>query len=307
VGLRRARLTACSLVVLGAAAWASGAVAVRYASSPSSAPCAALSPGDHVLHVDQRPPLLLHVPRGGATRPLPLLLALHGAGETGADFAHDTNFSRLADEQRFLVAYPSAGGPHAFWNMSGQVPGAPDHVQALSESLDDIEGAACVDRARVFATGVSNGGGMAARLACDVSGRLAGVAAVAGGYRALPPCRPARALPVLEIHGTGDTVVPYGGRPPDYAGSVRRWLYQWRRIDGCQGLARRFTPQSGVHEIAWTRCAAGTVVAHVRLDRVPHGWPGGPATRTQNGRFAATWRTWQFFRSLPSRAPATGA
>jgi len=263
VGLRRARLTACSLVVLGAAAWASGAVAVRYASSPSSAPCAALSPGNHVLHVDQRPPLLLHVPRGGATRPLPLLLALHGAGETGADFAHDTNFSRLADEQRFLVAYPSAGGPHAFWNMSGQVPGAPDHVQALSESLDDIEGAACVDRARVFATGVS--------------------------------------------HGTGDTVVPYGGRPPDYAGSVRRWLYQWRRIDGCHGLARRFTPQSGVHEIAWTRCAAGTVVAHVRLDRVSHGWPGGPATRTQNGRFAATWRTWQFFRSLPSRAPATGA
>ena len=79
---------------------------------------------------------------------------------------------------------------------------------SCERSLDALEGVACVDRSRVFVTGVSNGGGMTARLACELSDRLAGAAPVAGGYRALPPCHPDRPLPILEIHGTGDQVVP---------------------------------------------------------------------------------------------------
>ena len=98
--------------------------------------------------------------------------------------------------------------------------------------------------------------GMTARLGCELSERLAGAAAVAGGYRSLPPCRPQRPLPVLEIHGTADQVVPYGGKAPDYRGSVARWLAQWRRIDGCRGKADRLRPAPGVTEIAWRACSA---------------------------------------------------
>ena len=178
--------------------------------------------------------VFLHAPRG-ANKPRPLVIALHGAGETGQDFADDTGFSRLADRDDFLVAYPSAGGANSFWNMSGAVPGGSNDVDVIERSLDQLEAAVCVDSARVFVTGVSNGGGMTARLGCELSERLAGVASVAGGYRSLPPCKPERPLPVLEIHGTADQVVPYDGKPPDYNGSVKRWLWQWRRIDGCQG------------------------------------------------------------------------
>ena len=117
----------------------------------------------------------------------------------------------------------AVGGPSDSWNTA---------------ALDQLEAAACVDPARVFVTGVSNGGGPTARLACDLSGRLAGVASVAGGYRTLRPCTPERPLPVLEIHGTADQVFPYGGKPRDYKASVRRWLGQWRRIDGCHGNGR---------------------------------------------------------------------
>jgi polyhydroxybutyrate depolymerase len=293
------------LVAVALVAWRAGAFAVDYASSPAHEPCPALSPGDHLLRIATPAGVRavhLHAPRG-AYRPLPLVLALHGAGETGPQFARDTGFSALADRERFLVAYPSAAGPHAFWNMSGSVAGAPDDVEALEQSLGQLERAACVNAARVFVTGVSNGGGMAGRLGCELSERLAGVAAVAGGYRALPPCRPQRPLPVLEIHGTADQVVPYGGRPPDYGGSVARWLALWRRIDGCRGAAARFTPAVGVHEIAWRRCAASTRVEHVRLDGVAHGWPGGPRSAPPPAPFAATWRTWEFFRSLPPRPP----
>jgi polyhydroxybutyrate depolymerase len=282
-----------------------GAKAVHDAPQPTPAPCPALTPGDHTLTIDTPEgarQVFLHAPPG-ANKPRPLVIALHGAGETGQDFANDTGFSRLADREDFLVAYPSAGSPNAFWNMSGSVPGGSNDVEAIERSLDQLEAAVCVDPARVFVTGVSNGGGMTARLGCELSERLAGVASVAGGYRALPPCKPERPLPVLEIHGTADQVVPYGGKPPDFNGSVKRWLWLWRRIDGCQGKADRVVPGPGVTEIAWRHCTAGTRVEHVRLDGQAHGWPGGPRTDPPPAPFAATWRTWQFFRSLPPRPP----
>jgi polyhydroxybutyrate depolymerase len=304
---RRTRAAAtilAGLVLLSVVAWQSGAKAVHYASDPSHEPCPALTAGDHTLTIETpegERQVFLHAPRG-AYRPRPLVIALHGAGETGKDFADDTGFSRLADREGFLVAYPSAGSPNSFWNISGATPGAND-VEALERSLDQLEGAACVDSARVFVTGVSNGGGMTARLACDLSERLAGAASVAGGYRSLPTCKPERPLPVLEIHGTADQVVPYGGKPPDFNGSVTRWLAQWRRIDGCHGKADRLKPAPGVTEIAWRHCSAGTRVEHVRLDGQAHGWPGGSRTEPPPAPFAATWRTWQFFRSLPPRPP----
>jgi polyhydroxybutyrate depolymerase len=309
VTARRARAVAtivAGLALLAVVAWQSGAKAVHYASDPTHEPCPALTPGDHTLTLDtpegQRQ-VFLHAPRG-AYKPRPLVIALHGAGETGTDFARDTGFSRLADREDFLVAYPSAGGPRSFWNISGQLPGGSNDVEALERSLDQLESAVCVDRARVFVTGVSNGGGMTARLGCELSERLAGVAAVAGGYRSLPPCRPQRPLPVLEIHGTADQVVPYGGKAPDYRGSVARWLAQWRRIDGCHGKADRLRPAPGVTEIAWRHCSAATRVEHVRLDGQAHGWPGGPRTDPPPAPFAATWRTWEFFRTLPPRPPS---
>jgi polyhydroxybutyrate depolymerase len=302
---RSAAILAAGLCLLALVGCGAAASAVHHASAPARKPCPALTPGDHTLTVttSEGPrQVFVHAPRG-ASKPRPLVIALHGAGQNGAKFAADTGYSRLADRENFIVAYPSAAGPNAFWNMSGQVPGGTNDVEAIERSLDQLEASVCVDRARVFVTGVSNGGGMAARLGCELSERLAGVAAVAGGYKALPPCRPERPLPVLEIHGTGDQVVPYRGQPPDYRGSVARWLAQWRRIDHCHGLADRMDPEDGVTEIAWRRCAAGTRVEHVRLDGEAHDWPGGPTTQPAAGQFAATWRTWRFFRSLPARPP----
>jgi polyhydroxybutyrate depolymerase len=294
-----------TLALIAFAAWQPGAKAVHDAPLPPPAHCPALAPGDHTLSIDTPEgarQVFLHAPPG-PNKPRPLVIALHGAGETGQDFANDTGFSRLADREDFLVAYPSAGSANAFWNMSGSVPGGSNDVEVIERSLDQLEAAVCVDSARVFVTGVSNGGGMTARLGCELSERLAGVASVAGGYRALPPCKPERPLPVLEIHGTADQVVPYAGKPPDYNGSVKRWLWLWRRIDGCQGKADRLVPAPGVTEIAWRHCTAGTRVEHVRLDGQAHGWPGGARTDPPPAPFAATWRTWQFFRSLPPRPP----
>jgi polyhydroxybutyrate depolymerase len=295
--LRFAALAAL-LVVLGLLA----VPAANDAAAPESSGCPpALSPGDHAINVVQdgmTRVVYLHVPKGGNQSPLALVLALGGAGQSGLDFAEDSGYSRLADRARFLVAYPTATGPRPFWNMNGHVPGKPDDVEFIRMALDSIEDAACVDRGRVYATGVSNGGGMAARLGCDLADRLTAVAPVAGGYGTLPACHPARALPILEIHGMADQVVPYAGKGPQHSGNAWDYVGMWRHIDGCQGAPRRTTLGSGVTQFAWQGCAAGSEVVHVRIDGEPHGWPGwGHTGPSPPGPFSSTGRTWSFFAS----------
>jgi polyhydroxybutyrate depolymerase len=293
--LRSAALAAL-LVVLGIFA----VPPAKDAAAPDGDGCPTLTPGDHTINVVQDGTtrvVYLHVPKGGNNAPLPLVLALGGAGQSGLDFAEDSGYSRLADRARFLVAYPSAAGPRPFWNMNGHVPGKPDDVEFLRMALDAIEDTACVDRGRVYATGVSNGGGMTARLGCDLADRLTAIAPVAGGYGTLPACHPARALPILEIHGMADQVVPYAGTGPQHVGNAWNYVGMWRHIDGCQGSVQRTTPQPGVTEFAW-RCSAGSEVVHVRIDGEPHSWPGWAHIRpSPPGPFSSTVRTWSFFAS----------
>ena len=100
-----------------------------------------------------------------------------------------------------------------------------------------MENVACIDRRSVYAAGVSNGGGMAALLACQLSDKIAAVAAVAGAYADLPDCHPPRPVSLLEIHGTADTTVPDGGRSGEDTDtdSVLSFVQSWIERDGCPG------------------------------------------------------------------------
>jgi poly(3-hydroxybutyrate) depolymerase len=80
--------------------------------------------------IDGRIPVVLHIPRHAA-RGEPLVLALPGAGQTASDFARYTGYSRLADQRRFIVAFPTATGKRPFWNISGASAGKPDDVAYL--------------------------------------------------------------------------------------------------------------------------------------------------------------------------------
>ena len=94
--------------------------------------------------MDGRTPVVLHVPaHGGAGRPL--VLVLPGAGQTASDFARYTGYSRLADQRRFIVAYPTATGVRPFWNMSGTSAGKPDDVAYLRSVIGAALKATCAD------------------------------------------------------------------------------------------------------------------------------------------------------------------
>jgi polyhydroxybutyrate depolymerase len=110
-----------------------------------------------------------------------------------------------------------------------------DDVAFTRGMLDRLEADLCVDPRRVFATGMSNGGFMSHRLACEMSDRIAAVAPVSG-VNTLATCTPTRAVSVLDFHGTADPTVPYAGGTefhwPSVEQSTSGWIARWLRRDG---------------------------------------------------------------------------
>jgi polyhydroxybutyrate depolymerase len=243
--------------------------------------------GDALLHVPPHP-----------KAPLPLVLAFHGAGGTGPGFAAESGLSKTADKYGFAVLYPTAGSARHFWSLNASM--QPDDVARVQALLPQAMRAACADPARLYATGVSNGGGFAARIGCELSGTFAAVAPVAGGYRALDPCPDGRRTSVLEIHGTSDHVVPYEGRPPDGAGAVVGFLAGWVRRDGCAAKTITTHPEDGVVRFSHPHCAAGLRVEHLRLAGTDHGWPGAdpPFPQHNPSELEANEEVLRFFKGV---------
>jgi polyhydroxybutyrate depolymerase len=257
---RRIRLS------LGFAALVASSAVALVAYDPTDPPPAAVAatdcvaaPGAHRLG-----DTLLHIP---PKPPVGLVLAFHGAGGTGDGFAGGTGFSGAADDHGFAVLYPSAAA-HQFWSLNDTM-GTTD-LDNLRALIPQALAQACTDR--VFATGVSNGGGFAARVACELDDVVA-IAPVAGGYRALDRCPATRRVSVLEVHGTADHVVPYRGKKPDHAGSVPRYLAGWAKRDGCAARPASTHETKVVTRLRYRGCADGLAVEHLRLKDVDHGWP----------------------------------
>jgi polyhydroxybutyrate depolymerase len=238
---------------------------------------------------------LVNVPRG-RPGPLPVVIALHGAGGNGRFMERYSNLTRVGNRAGFIAVYPDAAGK--FWQLTPTGEEGGDDVAVVRGLLDRVAAAACVDAARVYATGVSNGGGLVARLGCEMSDRVAAIAPVAGPYGGLPPCHPDRPVSVLEIHGTEDESVPYAGRPPNGTGSVAGYLAQWYGLDGCGPRVTRRRVTLRVLEVKRPACSAGTSVSHLKVLDGNHAWPGTPLDLAgHDSRLSAADAVWGFFRS----------
>ncbi len=220
---------------------------------------------------------VLHLPSALAGRQLPLVVAFHGFGGNGTDFARDTGLSELGDKDAFAVVYPSSSGPR--WQIAG---GSRD-IDFTRALLDQVEAVACIDTARVDAVGVSIGAGMAARVGCELSGRIAGLVLVSGGYRSLPACNPDRPISLLEIHGTADTTVPYGGQASNLAGAVLPYVVGWAARDRCGPSPTHTTIARHTLLYKWSGCAWGVVVEHLRIYGGRHGLPNAVGKEISSG------------------------
>jgi len=213
-----------------------------------------LTPGDHrrtLLFAGERRIYGLHVPPGydGGTA-VPLVVEFHGFQNNPTRAAGLFGLRTVADEEGFLVAWPlglfgKAGAPEAEtadgpsfnggWCCGGAARARIDDVDFARAVVDAVAAEAHIDRERVYATGLSNGGYMSYRLACEAADVFAAVAPVAGrvALRPTSQCRPLRPIAVIEFAGLNDPAVQYGGSIlyPSAAES----LAFWRDADGCAG------------------------------------------------------------------------
>ena len=170
----------------------------------------------------------LDVPMGAADQPRPLVLVFHGFDGQPRRLRRWSGFGRLAQRNGFIAVFPEGhegvelrGKTGVGWDMYPHESRDATFVSAL---LDRLEQDFCVDRARVYAAGLSNGGFFANVLGCRLADRLAGIAAVAGSMP-LRDCQPARPVAVQLIHGRRDQVVKV-----ELAQAARDW---WVRTNGC--------------------------------------------------------------------------
>jgi polyhydroxybutyrate depolymerase len=224
-------------------------------------------------------------------------LAFHGAGGSGRFMEHYSGLDREASRLGAITVYPDAKG--RTWNLEDE--GGPADVTFIRALLDKVAAEQCVDSSRIWAAGVSNGGGFTARLACVMADRLSAAVVVAGGFGALPECHPARPVSVLEIHGKGDRVVPYDGDArTSYRGAVLPWVRSWVKHDGCEARHSRHTRiNRRTVRLDWGPCENGTMVSHFAIVRGAHQWPGAtPPDPGPRPTISAANETWRFLTSL---------
>jgi polyhydroxybutyrate depolymerase len=253
----------------------------------------------------------VHVPPGAVgPRPAPLVLAFHGGGMTvygdgGLGFELFAHVRAKSDSSGFVLIEPE-GTPALPLTQPGtldvfnagncceqaeQKNGNVDDVGFVSAILDAIGKETCIDPKRVFATGLSNGAMLSHRLACQLSDKIAAIAAVSGGLgnrdldtlptpTTLFQCNPGRPVPILHIHGTQDACYPFdGGWGPLSLltfEAVPVTIASWVTRNGCDaGAPPSRVFQNGAASCYLYGCPKNAEVELCTIDGGGHYWPGG--------------------------------
>lgn len=263
---------------------------------------------------------LLHVPDSyDPTTPAPLIISMHAGATWPAQQKNLSRWNRIADENGAIVVYPS-GTPQVFnlariWHTFGRGAGLERDVRFIADLIDTLQSAYNIDPARVYADGMSNGGGMAFVLSCTLSDRIAAVGMVAPA-QSLPLdwCTATRPVPMITFHGTADSLVPYGGGrfgdpfnpvKPIFP-AVRDFVARLAERNRCVAGPIESPVAPDVTRREHADCAEGASVVLYTVVGGGHTWPGGkplPEWRVgpNTNSIDATREMWAFFREHPLR------
>lgn len=249
----------------------------------------------------------VHVPPGFSdSDTLPMVFNLHGLLMNATSQEVYSEFSPIADRENFIVVY--ANGINNSWNTLGTpYHSGVDDVGFLSTLIDTMHKYYHINLDRVYSTGMSNGGFMSYRLACELSERIAAIASVTGSMTdsMIYYCNPSRPMPVMRIHGTSDLIVNFNGSGgiTSAEGSNDYWIQQ----NNCPGNPIVLAlPDNSVNDNcsaewnAWTPCDNESEVIFYKVNAGGHTWPGatdmfGGIAGATNQDFEASEVIWEFF------------
>jgi len=278
-----------------------------------------------------------YLPDDGRQAPRPLVINLHGLSSNIQQQTAISAFEPLAQQERFIVLTPQGEGRIPGWRVTADASN-PDIV-FIKAMLDQVEATACVDTARVYAAGLSNGGILSSLLACFMSDRIVAIGLVSGILRPAG-CAPGRPVPAIVFWGEKDVVLPYCGGvgpvigallsgkpldtvltpacpPTDDAGfpPVEQVVAAWAAADGCAATPVVLPAGTDVQERVFTGCAGGASVRFFVVSDGGHTWPGSKAMQALSASPAAaiigyttdqidaTRLIWSFFRGYAIASP----
>ena len=246
----------------------------------------------------------LYVP-AGLPRNASLVVMMHGGFGSADQAERSYGWNQLADREKFAVAYPDGVG--RAWNVGGGCCGRPgrqgiDDVGFISAVVDDVATHVPVDRDRVYATGISNGGMMAYTLACRTD-EFAAIGPDAATQ--LDACASPRPTSVLAIHGTADRAIRYDGGPGEGVARIDGPPVPdvnafWRNVDQC---VQPVVTTAAAVTTSSADCADGRGVTLITVDGAGHQWPDSQPIREgadpPSAALDATATLWTFFAAHP--------
>ncbi len=239
----------------------------------------------------------------------PLVFNLHGYTSNATEQYLYSGFTAVADTANFILCYPN-GTPNTVVQGNGWNVGFPfatntaDDVGFLSALIDTLHTHYNINLDRVYSCGISNGGYMSYKLACELTDRIQAVASVAGTVvpNQLDDCMPSSTIPVMQIHGTADDVVPYNGSG-QFALPIEELITYWTEHNDCTNspdtvFIADTDPQDGstAQWITYTDCDTDREVWFYKIIGGGHTWPGaGVNIGVTNKDINASVEIWRFF------------
>lgn len=213
----------------------------------------------------------------------PLLLNFHGLGSSAWEQMWYGDFRPIADTAGFIIVHPqglpNASGQNHF-NVGFTGDGSLSDVHFTDALLDSLIADYLIDENRIYSTGMSNGGYMSYFLACQLSHRITAVASVTGSMTpvVLEGCDPQHPMPVMQMHGTADLVVPYDGAA--WTLSMDDLMAYWAGVNNCSDPSSTVLPDIDMtdgglatHNI-YDDGDNGAKVEFFSLENSSHAWPG---------------------------------
>jgi polyhydroxybutyrate depolymerase len=246
----------------------------------------------------------LYVPRKyTGTANVPVVFDFHGFGSNAVQQMVYGNYKPEADRDDFLIVAPDGQVPdNRHFNLTSEK-GLQNDVQMVGALLDHIEATFCVDRSRVYATGMSDGGAMTSVLACTMSNRFAAFGAVA----VIIACGGTRPVPIMAFSGTADPVVPFNGGKVSCCGGASLGaapdaMARWAAHDHCATTFSEVRLGTEVRRRTWNGCAPGSAAVFYIIDGGGHTWPGSihiASLGKTTDQIDASATIWDFFKSHP--------
>jgi polyhydroxybutyrate depolymerase len=243
---------------------------------------------------------ILYVPASYSTATtVPLVFNFHGYTSNATEQMWYGDFRTVADTAGFIIVHPegtldNTGTSH--WNV-GWGGSTVDDIGFTEALMDNLSLVYNIDISRIYSTGMSNGGFMSYQLACELSDRIAAIASVTGSMSTnlINNCSPNHQMPVMEIHGTADAVVPYSALP-----SIMDF---WANFNNCNSTPIvtnvpdiNITDGCTAEHQIWENGDNGATIEHFKIINGGHTWPGTIFSSTgTNQDINASAEIWRFF------------